>query len=392
MGVSNSLQKLATLTEQLETSDNEIEGLVIQNTDLLADSAQEVDLTVEFPFPVEADQRQAVDLTATDVSLTDAGTLSVQLTASISDGSGDASDDGATRDAPTDGVDSAVGEVTDGGTAVDVAESRPTEGTRKSTDSPHESTHSTSAEQFERADASSISADETEDSDRPAYKDPERLAEVYDPDRTFAEMTEELGVDVTPKTVRHYMVEHGIHDPNQFSSAGEREGGSDRPAYKDPEKLAEVYHPDRTFAEMTEELGVDVTPKTVRNHMVEHGIHDPETKSGSDSGGDDDSFPEGTEDETQAEAEIAAEIAEEVELPDDITLSNVTEAVCTAKTLYEVQCELGIDRDQTRQILSELDLLELVHGRLSTTSARSRSREEVEDRIKEAVTHAAIAE
>lgn len=240
------------------------------------------------------------------------------------------SSESATSDASNEEVESAVGEVTDGGTKVDVAESHATGADRTSPDSLQQSSRSTSGEHSEREDSSSISADDIGELDRPAYKDPERLADMYDSDRTFAEMTEELGVDVTPKTVR--------------------------------------------------------------NHMVKHGIHDPDTKPESSSGDDGDSFLEEPENNNPVEEEIAAEIAEEIELPDDITLSNVTDAVCTAKTLYKVQRELGIDRDQTHRILTELNLLELVHGRLSTTSTQSRSREEVEDRIKEAVTNTAIAE
>lgn len=47
----------------------------------------------------------------------------------------------------------------------------------------------------------------------PRYRDPERLAAVYDEDATFEEMRAALGVDVTAQTVRKYMIEHGIHEP-----------------------------------------------------------------------------------------------------------------------------------------------------------------------------------
>lgn len=52
-----------------------------------------------------------------------------------------------------------------------------------------------------------------EKQDRTRYRDPEKLAAVYDEDATFEEMKAELGVDVTAQTVRKYMIKYGIHDP-----------------------------------------------------------------------------------------------------------------------------------------------------------------------------------
>jgi hypothetical protein len=60
---------------------------------------------------------------------------------------------------------------------------------------------------------------------------------VYDPEATFPEMTDALGVDVTPQTVRKYMIEHGIHEPQSRASdtlanvnSGATTMGSDEPA------------------------------------------------------------------------------------------------------------------------------------------------------------------
>lgn len=47
----------------------------------------------------------------------------------------------------------------------------------------------------------------------PEYQDPERLAAVYEDNETFEEMRQELDVDVTAQTIRKYMIEHGIHEP-----------------------------------------------------------------------------------------------------------------------------------------------------------------------------------
>ena len=48
------------------------------------------------------------------------------------------------------------------------------------------------------------------------------------------------------------------------------------PKYKDPEALRDVYDRFETFEDMTNELDVDVSPSTVRRHMIKCGIHVPE--------------------------------------------------------------------------------------------------------------------
>ncbi len=49
---------------------------------------------------------------------------------------------------------------------------------------------------------------------------------------------------------------------------------TDTPAYKHPETLEKVYERYDSFPQMTEALDVDVTPETVRRHMIKYGIHD----------------------------------------------------------------------------------------------------------------------
>lgn len=53
-------------------------------------------------------------------------------------------------------------------------------------------------------------------------------------------------------------------------------GGSDdfEKPYRDPDRLREVYEEYETFAEMRDALEVDVTPQTVRRHMIKHDIHE----------------------------------------------------------------------------------------------------------------------
>lgn len=188
------------------------------------------------------------------------------------------------------------------------------------------------------------------------------------------------------------------------------------PAYKKPELLRDVYERYETFPEMTEALGVDVTPKTVRNHMVEHGIHDPEiNKTPSESQGENedeltvgessDDEPEmgetsdggateagGRADETEvhsASTDVSRPVDDEVVsdglgLPDHVTLQEVKDSVKSSDTLHEVRRHLELDRAQVKDILDGLNLLELVYGRVSTRARDSTviTEEEIDRRIR----------
>lgn len=50
------------------------------------------------------------------------------------------------------------------------------------------------------------------------------------------------------------------------------------PPYRDPEKLAAVYNESATFREMKTALDTDVTAQTVRKYMIKYGIHEPEPR------------------------------------------------------------------------------------------------------------------
>ncbi|WP_318571131.1 hypothetical protein [Salinigranum marinum] len=80
----------------------------------------------------------------------------------------------------------------------------------------------------------------------------------------------------------------------QCTDGGTSSGSeSTRPAYKRPDALRAAYERYDTFPEMTDALDVDVTPETVRRHMIKHDIHDPDdatpqcAKTGVDEGGTD---------------------------------------------------------------------------------------------------------
>jgi hypothetical protein len=190
----------------------------------------------------------------------------------------------------------------------------------------------------ERADVSRGSVG----NDTPAYKDPKRLRAAYEASDTFAEMTRVLDVDVTPQTVRKYAVRHDIHEVD--STENEREADTAAPEDEDP------------TAETSEDGPTDAA-------------------SGS-------SQPDVSADPTDASPDGAREVARSdgVGLPAETTLDAVVDAVRDGKTLFDVQRQIGADRDETKALLERLDLLELVHGRATETAGET-SVEEIRARV-----------
>lgn len=103
------------------------------------------------------------------------------------------------------------------------------------------------------------------------------------------------------------------------ATTGDGAGGETVPAYKNPDALQAVYEQYSSFPEMTEALGVDVTSETVRRHMIEYDIHNPddtrpksymdskvskETGDHTDTTGSQAATTSGTESESPADADL----------------------------------------------------------------------------------------
>lgn len=148
----------------------------------------------------------------------------------------------------------------------------------------------------------------------------------------------------------------------------------DIPPFRDTELLAEVYESCDRFADMADALDMDVTGETVRRYMIDHGIHDPDSYNTTDTERGD----------TVTDDDLAATtvLADGIGLPDGVTPDTLVEAVKDATTIYEIQREIGIDRDQTLTMLQELGLLDFVVGRLDTTAEREITREDVINRLR----------
>jgi hypothetical protein len=177
--------------------------------------------------------------------------------------------------------------------------------------------------------------------------------------------------------------DRGVEPPTEESSPREASTDSTRerdvPPFRDPELLAEVYESCDTFAEMTDELGMDVTAETVRRYMVDYDIHQPNSydTGGSEAAESDDPDP-------SADAQSQVVLADGMGLPDDVTVDTLIETVKRSNTIYEIKQDIGIEREDALEMLKELNLLDLVVGRLATEAKRDISRDEVIERLREA--------
>jgi hypothetical protein len=288
-----------------------------------------------------------VEVEPTDASIEPDGTVTVSLSASVTDdgpaapdSAGSGSTDGAdavAADRSTDGGVVPAGDASDDGAIADEHT-----GATAVEDAPREAGASGSAvagsdESTAAKNDESTAAKNDEptpatvpwrDRGVPPFRDPDLLADVYDSCDTFAEMTDALGMDVSPETVRRYMIDHGIHEPDSYDTGSE---GSSPGVEGQPEPTA--------------------------------GDGEPEPEPGSGSGS-------------------PVVLADGIGLPDDVTVERLIGTVESSNTVYEVGRDVGVDREDALDMLRELDLLDLVVGRLATEAERDISREEIVERLR----------
>ena len=177
-----------------------------------------------------------------------------------------------------------------------------------------------------------------------------------------------------------------VGEETEPESDGEAGRTREVPPFKDPELLQEVYDTHDTFAEMAEALEMDVTGETVRRYMIDFDIHQPNsyrsgTRSTSDEETDDGDSSEGNEIETDSQQLVA--ISDGIGLPDGVSVEDVIETVNRSNTIYEVKKDLDLDRQEAHAMLKDLNLMDLVLGRLSDDSGREITREDVVQRLRE---------
>ncbi len=222
------------------------------------------DLRVDYRLPddpVPGADHPAVAVRDCSVRLDDDGTplLVVEMGVRPSGGDGASADADRCRDVagPTDadgGVEAGVETERDRGTDADGEETAP-DGDGSSPDP-------------ERATALSALRDESV----PPYEDVAYLRRLYEACDTFGEMSRLIEMDVAAETVRRYMIDAGIHDPDSYDTAHDdpsTDGGDGAtevelvadgiglPEDVDREELVEAVVDAKTVYEVRRHLGLD---------------------------------------------------------------------------------------------------------------------------------------
>lgn len=392
--ISIAFHELATVFEALETaeSDAELTSVSPSEDNVLRQNVVTANARMRIPFLRVDATDNSTEMTAQAVSLTDDGALEVDLKLTTT------AEAQACVSEPRENIHSAATNETS-------AEGEEAENTQ--TDS--ESSPNTARETENEKQAA-----------RPAYRDPAQLEAVYETHKTFQEMTDALEVDVTPQTVRRYMIKHGIHTPSSTtrqraattlrkmdaedvfegegpetrlrngadrSDEGETNGESDTPAKAqhnetlqataEPQLASNADQPPEQGNSTTSDTGQPSTGgESNREEAAETEQNQQNSSTNKVSDGE-----QTTDDMPSTDHSHSQRDDPDVDLPDHLTLEQVKTTVQNAKTLYEVQQDLEMDRGQTQTLLQELNLLDLVHGRLSTRGLQERTIEEINRRI-----------
>ena len=188
----------------------------------------------------------------------------------------------------------------------------------------------------------------------PAYDDTPYLRRLYETSETFAEMSRRIDMDVSAETVRRYMTEAGVHSPTSYETAG---GARTASGADDDDGTTAEAATDTESVDGSEAVDETAEP-TDRGWRAEEG-------SGTASLPDEQLVADG------------------IGLPEALTLHDVVDAVVDARTVHEVQRKVGLEYDRTRQLLTQLNVLDLVVGRVSGDPDQRVTVDVVADRIRQ---------
>jgi hypothetical protein len=206
----------------------------------------------------------------------------------------------------------------------------------------------TADDESEPADPLAAARDESV----PPYEDTEYLRRLYDACDTFAEMSRKIEMDVTSETVRRYMIEAGVHTPTSYnmSTESKQADGRSAPTTEGGETKTE------TKRETEEEAETDRSTSGQPPAAADAGTETPP--------------PE-------------LLVTDGIGLPEHLQIEEIVDAVLESATVYEVQRHLDLEWERTRELLQQLDLLDLVMHRLSADAERNTSRGEIVSRIRQ---------
>jgi len=197
------------------------------------------------------------------------------------------------------------------------------------------------------------------------HRDPDQLRRVYDEHDTFAEMRDALGVPVASNTVRRQLITYGIHDPS-----GSDEDGTGSGSEPTSEEVDGAGAEDETSSRAVSDGGRTGGPVPARGN----GGSPATEPSGPD--------VERNDELRRTDDELSCEIAE------GVGAGELRNALADASTVYDVQSALDLERDATMNLLSEVELLSVVHGRVATKRDRDEQRAEIDERIRSYVERA----
>ncbi|VTT87338.1 hypothetical protein DM2_672 [Halorubrum sp. DM2] len=264
-------------------------------------------------------------------------------------------------------------------------------GTETASGAPNEPTPGETADSVGEAtgtDATAVSdgGDAEVTADGPVHRDPDQLAAVYDPDATFTEMTEALGADVTPQTVRNYMIEYGLHEPSPRGIADSTHDDGDDTAASGIATAARARDADTESDPESEAAGASTadsadTPAGAASAATATEDASPDEQEGTatEATAANSSAADASPDHSRAEpaASVGNESAEPLtvaavrdrtgplNLPADVEPDQLVAAVAGSRTVYEVRKHLGLDDRETRTLLKRCGLIDLVTGRIT---------------------------
>ena len=341
MGVSTAFKELSEALARLESSGTDIQHAAVNQDVSDPDTSVTADLTVTVPLPTAEETGGAVSIEATDASVKD-GRVAAELTVTASGtptGTGSASDLRAPVDAP------------DGSTPASL----------------------------------------------PAYKDSEALEAAYEQYDTFPEMTDALGVDVTPETVRRNMIKYDIHDPKDTtpesranavargsestpaaddspppadgtpeSSSAPTRGGSSAAASTDPEGVSE--RQSESELDPHAESGSQTSAESEPESSPQSAVTDGGSATTADASGEGQPRTHRPVDDVLTEPFSGAESGTRdggLDLPEGLTVGDLTDAVNRSRTVHEAARQTGLSQSTARRLLQVTDLIHFVSRSLA---------------------------
>lgn len=373
MGIGGTLRTLGRFIDACEAHGS-VTGVDLLETDTESDAP--LSAAIEVELPICSPSNETPELTPRETRLRPDGTLAVTYES-----------EGPRLPLDDHDVDVDITETThvDGTTTISL---RATVATTTSTTnaSPRAGLDSTKDPTTESTIAITVGGGDSQSSrapesptpspserDVPPFRDTELLREVYESCETFAEMPDALGMDVTAETVRRYMIRQGIHEPTSYNTSTDEDtdvtttdgetAGSTTSA-----NSAQTSAGDDGDANQIEDTESDRTDEETHNRESEDSSA-PTT--------DDSERP------AQPDVEPPAILADGIGLPEDVSIDTIVEAVQTSNTIYEVKQGIGVEREDALELLTELNLLEFVAGRLATEAEREVGRDQIIDRLRE---------